>query len=61
MSDNIERDARIEEALRRLDWRVFVVWECQLKLAKIDQTVEDLAARIDCDSVSGVCAACGDG
>jgi len=57
----MERDARKEEALRRLDWRVFVVWECQLKLAKIDQTVEDLAARIDCSNVSGACAACGDG
>lgn len=27
---NRERDARKEEALRALGWRVFVVWQCEL-------------------------------
>lgn len=28
---NIERDARKEEALRALGWRVLVVWECETR------------------------------
>jgi DNA mismatch endonuclease (patch repair protein) len=28
---NVERDARQRRALRRAGWRVFVVWECQVK------------------------------
>ena len=27
---NVERDRRVQASLRRLGWRVFVVWECQL-------------------------------
>ena len=28
---NVERDARKEQLLRDLGWRVFVVWECETK------------------------------
>jgi len=28
-SDNVERDRRNERALRRLGWRMLIVWECQ--------------------------------
>lgn len=28
---NVERDARKEEALRALGWRVLIVWECETR------------------------------
>jgi DNA mismatch endonuclease (patch repair protein) len=37
---NAERDAKNQRALRKLGWRVLVVWECQLR------TPSRLAARI---------------
>lgn len=38
---NVERDAQNQEELRRLGWRVFVVWECELKREPSD-TLETL-------------------
>jgi DNA mismatch endonuclease (patch repair protein) len=29
--ENFNRDYRNQKALRELDWRVFVVWECEIK------------------------------
>lgn len=43
---NRERDARKEKSLRELGWRVFTIWECQLKGARTDETAEVLAAKI---------------
>jgi len=31
LDSNIRRDKRDRQRLRRLGWRVFVVWECELK------------------------------
>lgn len=28
---NTKRDRRVRQALRRLGWKVLVIWECQLK------------------------------
>ncbi|MEW6321501.1 MAG: DNA mismatch endonuclease Vsr [Acidobacteriota bacterium] len=33
--DNVRRDRRAARALRRLGWRVIVVWECRLRRAEI--------------------------
>lgn len=30
-SKNVERDRRVRSALRRLGWKVLVVWECQTR------------------------------
>jgi DNA mismatch endonuclease, patch repair protein len=27
---NVKRDAKVKRALRRLGWKVFVIWECQV-------------------------------
>lgn len=43
---NRARDARKEQGVRDLGWRVFTVWECQLKAARKDETVEALASNI---------------
>ena len=38
---NVERDRRTTLELERLDWRVVVVWECELR------KVEELAGRLE--------------
>ena len=43
---NRERDFRKEQALGNLGWRILTVWECQLKGASREETIEDLAKAI---------------
>lgn len=43
---NRARDARKEQDMRDLGWRVFTVWECELKEACKDETVEAVASKI---------------
>ena len=40
--ENVERDMRTAGNLRRLGWRIFVVWECSLT----DARLKTLAAKI---------------
>lgn len=40
---NRGRDVRKEQALRDLGWRVFTVWECQLRAPEVAKTASDLA------------------
>lgn len=40
---NVERDRRAIAALRALGWRVFVVWECQIRRGRV---LDTLATRI---------------
>ena len=47
---NRARDKRKEQGVRDLGWRVFTVWECELKKARKDGTVEALAANIKNDN-----------
>ena len=39
---NVERDEKNLALLEELGWRVHVVWECQLKKKKIDETFAEL-------------------
>jgi len=41
-SRNIKRDKKAKEALERLGWRVFVIWECELN----DESLENLKRKI---------------
>lgn len=50
---NRARDARKEQELRDLGWRVFTVWECQLRKGSADDTVAQLAERVAKDSAEG--------
>ena len=44
---NVQRDAEVRRALKRLGWRVFVVWECELSSTEKSEKVgRRLAARI---------------
>lgn len=43
---NRERDARKEDQLRALGWRVFVVWQCQLSRACVQLSLDQLATSL---------------
>ena len=45
---NVQRDERDYEKLRSLGWRILVVWECELKKDKKEDTLNSLAKRIKC-------------
>lgn len=43
---NIKRDERINNAIKEMGWRVFTVWECELRPGKRDLTLNNLYERI---------------
>ena len=43
---NQERDQEVWRKLEAKGWSVIIVWECQLKKAIIDETVDKVAAEI---------------
>ena len=43
---NRERDERNQKELKEMGWNVIIVWECQLKKDRIEQTLEELYAQI---------------
>ncbi len=44
---SVQRDAEVRRALKRLGWRVFVVWECELSSTEKSERVgRRLAERI---------------
>ena len=46
LNGNRLRDERNKKALTEMGWNVIVIWECQLKKCKRDQTLEDLYLEI---------------
>lgn len=45
LARNVERDAKAQEALMRLGWRVLVVWECEvLDERRLTEIVTEIAA-----------------
>lgn len=44
---NRERDKMNQEALRRMGWTVVVIWECELKPARRQQTLWELECRLN--------------
>ncbi|MCL4509676.1 MAG: DNA mismatch endonuclease Vsr [Bacteroidetes bacterium] len=47
IDENIERDKKKSRELRKLGWRVFTVWQCQITSAKSEKTLKRLVTRID--------------
>lgn len=43
---NVERDAAAIAALEDLGWTAITVWECELKKARIDETMERVVATV---------------
>lgn len=46
ISSNIERDVRNTALLEQAGWKVIVVWECELKKAKVEETLAMLKEKI---------------
>ena len=46
MARNKERDQEVWRKLEAKGWYVIIVWECQLKKGRIDETVERVVAEI---------------
>lgn len=44
---NKERDSRVRDELRAMGWRTMVIWECQLKPANSERTLETVARLLD--------------
>ena len=51
LNGNRLRDERNKKALTEMGWNVIVVWECQLKKDKQDQTLENLYLKIISHSI----------
>ncbi len=43
---NVKRDIKNENELRRTGWQVIVVWQCQLKKANREKTVENVVSSL---------------
>ncbi|MBR2895179.1 MAG: DNA mismatch endonuclease Vsr [Oscillospiraceae bacterium] len=46
INGNVERDLRNQQLLNEQGWNVIVVWECQLKKATFDDTLQCLISQI---------------
>lgn len=47
LARNVRRDRRDDQRLRRLGWRVFVVWECKTRNPqKLDKVVDAIFRRL---------------
>lgn len=46
IEQNVERDQKNYKTLKNDGWAVLIVWECQLKKAEFDKTMEDLIRSI---------------
>ena len=43
---NIERDAQVQQELSELGWTTIIIWECQLKPANVDGTMDRVVAQV---------------
>lgn len=43
---NIERDQETYKVLQEMGWKIIVVWECELKATRKNETLESLPAKI---------------
>jgi DNA mismatch endonuclease (patch repair protein) len=42
---NKSRDRRVETKLRKLGWRVFVVWQCRIGPARLERLYRSIVAK----------------
>ena len=46
ITGNAERDIRNYQQLQDLGWRVIIVWECKLKKAEFEETMDKLIVEL---------------
>ena len=44
---NVDRDEKTEKQLKELGWNLIVVWECELKPAKREETLDSIAFTLN--------------
>lgn len=45
LSRNVERDTKNKRKLRRLDWRVLTVWECEIGRASLEGRIKRFVSK----------------
>ena len=45
-SENVERDKLVRKELKKMKWKVIVVWECELKNDKKEKTITKILKEI---------------
>ena len=48
ISGNIQRDRRNRQVLTGQGWNVIVIWECELKKSKVNETLSKLVQELRC-------------
>lgn len=48
LEGNRERDRKVQNELKDAGWRVLIVWECELKMDRRDETLTNLYNEITC-------------
>jgi DNA mismatch endonuclease, patch repair protein len=43
---NVKRDKLVKQTLRKEEWRVMEVWECEVKGKKMEKTLEKLILKL---------------
>ena len=46
LNKNIENDNKSVKALKKLGWKVIIIWECSLKPAMVEKTINTLLKKI---------------
>lgn len=47
IQNNIDRDKRVKNELRKAGWRIFTVWDCELKNKKLfDKTMKKIIVKL---------------
>ena len=50
INKNVQRDKKNIKKLEQLGWKIFVVWECELKADKKQQTFNNLYEKLTCQN-----------
>jgi DNA mismatch endonuclease (patch repair protein) len=50
---NLERDGRNMRQLRKMKWKIIIVWECQLIAKRVEKTIDALIKQIENKHRSG--------
>ena len=46
INSNIANDTKVVKALRKDGWKIITIWECNLKPAKVEKTLNTLLSKI---------------
>ena len=47
LTRNAARDKKVVEELKQLGWNVLIIWECELKKEKRQDTLENICRYLD--------------